>query len=320
MPANLTPEYLEAEERFKSAVSIPEKIAALEEMLRVIPKHKGTEKMQADLKRRLSQWRKESQKKKPAATQKPLYHVEREGAGQIILCGPPNSGKSQLLAALTHARPEVADYPFTTRLPQPGMMPYEDIQIQLVDTPALSPEFLEPWQLAMIRQADAALLVFDVNDGNLLDQTEFVLSALAQKDILPERNARPAVMVLGNKIDRPGAEENFNVWQELYGDRFEAQPFSALSSEHLDRIKLLLFDLLDVIRVYTKAPSKKVEENPVPYVLKRGSTVLDAAAMVHKDLAENFKFARVWGKTRFSGQMVQREHVLEDGDLIEIHA
>lgn len=320
MPANLTPEYLEAEERFKSAVSIPEKIVALEEMLRVIPKHKGTEKMQADLKRRLSQLRKESQKKKPAATQKPLYHVEREGAGQIILCGPPNSGKSQLLAALTHARPEVADYPFTTRLPQPGMMPYEDIQIQLVDTPALSPEFLEPWQLAMIRQADAALLVFDVNDGNLLDQTEFVLSALAQRGILPERNARPAVMVLGNKIDRPGAAENFNVWQELYGDRFEAQPFSALSSEHLDRIKLLLFDLLDVIRVYTKAPSKKVEENPVPYVLKRGSTVLDAAAMVHKDLAENFKFARVWGKTRFSGQMVQREHVLEDGDLIEIHA
>ena len=158
MPANLTPEYFQAEQKFKSASSIPQKIGALEEMMRVIPKHKGTEKMQADLKRRLSRLRKESQKKKSTASQKPFYQIEREGAGQIIFCGPPNSGKSQLLASLTHAEPEVGDYPFTTRVPQPGMMPYEDIQIQLVDAPPLSRQFLEPWQLAMIRQADVGVL------------------------------------------------------------------------------------------------------------------------------------------------------------------
>lgn len=320
MPANLTPEYLQAEERFKSASSHPEKVAALEEMLRTIPKHKGTEKMQADLKRRLSQLRKEAQKKKSTATQKPFYYIEREGAGQVIVCGPPNSGKSHLLTSLTGVETEVGDYPFTTRVPKPGMMPYEDIQIQLVDTPPLAPEFLEPWQLAMIKQSDVALAVFDVNDPNLLEQTEFVLSTLAQRGISADGRGSPRVLVLGNKTDLPGGKENFDVWQDLYRERFHAMPFSALSASHLGNLKKRLFDLLEIIRVYTKAPGKKPDEQPVPYVMKRGSTISDVAAVIHKDLAEHFKYARVWGKTKFDGQMIERTHVLEDGDLVEVHA
>ena len=167
MPANLTAAYLQAEQKFKGASSHPEKVEALEEMLRTIPKHKGTEKMQADIKRRLSRLRKEALKKKSTASQKLFHYVEKEGAGQVVLCGPPNSGKSQLLENLTHAEPKVANYPYTTQRPLPGMMAYEDIQIQLVDTPPLDPETLEPWQLAMIKQADAVLLLFDVNDPNL---------------------------------------------------------------------------------------------------------------------------------------------------------
>lgn len=319
MPANLTPQYLEAEQKFKNASSVAEKMAALREMMRTIPKHKGTEKMQADLKRRLSQLRKDSQKKKSTASQKPFYCVEREGAGQVVLCGPPNSGKSRLLAALTHATPAVADFPFTTRVPQPGMMPYQDIQIQLVDTPPLSPEFLEPWQLALIKQADAAAFLFDVNDPNLLEQTEFVLSVLAAKEMDLKDSAQPPAVVLGNKMDQPQGRENFQAWQELYRDHFRAQPFSALSQKDLSAIRKRLFELLGVVRVYTKPPGKKAEENPSPYVLKRGSTILEAAALIHKDLSDHFKFARVWGKTRFEGQMVERTHILEDGDLLEIH-
>ena len=319
MPANLTPEYLQAEQRFKSASSIPDKINALEEMMRTIPKHKGTEKMQADLKRRLSRLRKESQKKKSTASQKPFYYIEREGACQVVLCGPPNSGKSQLLGSLTHAEPEIADYPFTTRVPQPGMMPYEDIQIQLVDTPPLSPELLEAWQLAMIKQSDLALLLFDVNDPNLLEQTEFVLSAFAKKEISLKGSDHERVIVLGNKIDLPKGEDSFAVWEELYQERFRTEPFSALSRSHLRQIKDRLFDALKIVRVYTKAPGKKPETNPVPYVLKRGSTIQDAAAAIHKDLGENFRFVRVWGKAKFDGQMVERTYLLEDGDLVEIH-
>ncbi|MCZ6486519.1 MAG: TGS domain-containing protein [Acidobacteria bacterium] len=319
MPANLTAAYLQAEQKFKSASSYPEKIESLEEMLRTIPKHKGTEKMQADIKRRLSRLRKEAQKKKPTASQKPFQYVEKEGAGQVVLCGPPNSGKSQLLENLTHAEPKVANYPYTTQKTLPGMMTYQDIQIQLVDTPPLDPETLEPWQLAMIKQADAVLLLFDVNDPNLLMQTEFVLTAFKDREIFLTGRQGSPVIVLGNKVDGPQGKENFSAWQELYQEKFQAEPFSALSDEYLSKIPERLFRFLDIVRVYTKAPGKKPLQNSTPYVLKRGSTLLDVAAAVHKDVASNFKFARVWGKASFDGQMVERSYLLEDGDLVEIH-
>jgi uncharacterized protein len=320
VPANLTPEYMAAEEKFKKSVTPQEKLDALEEMLRTIPKHKGTEKMQADIKRRISQFRKESQKKKGAASQRPFWYIEHEGAGQVILCGPPNSGKSQLLVSLTQVEAEVADYPFTTRAPQPGMMRFEDIQVQIIDSPPLSPVMLEPWQLALITHADIALLVFDVNDPDLLEQTDFVLKTFREKGIRLSGDADPRVVVLGNKADLPGGEENLQAWQELYEGQFQAMPFSALADGQVRDLKSKLFELLGIVRVYTKAPGKKPEENPTPYVLKKGSTVMDAAAHIHKDLADNFKFARIWGKHKFDGQMVERSYVLEDGDLIEIHA
>ena len=319
VPANLTHAYLEAEQKFKSASGNPEKVAALEEMLRTIPKHKGTEKMQADIKRRLSQQRKEAQKKTQKASQKPFHYVEKEGAGQVVLCGPPNSGKSQLLRNLTRAEPKVAQYPFTTQKPLPGMLPYQDIRIQLVDTPPLAPEILEPWQLVMIQQADAGLLLFDVNDPNLLVQTDFVLAAFGDRQIVFDGSQGPPLFVLGNKIDDPQGKENFSAWQELYQENFRAEPFSALSEEDLGKIPKLLFDALEIVRVYTKAPGGKPAAHPTPYVLKQGSTIFDVAVTVHRELAQNFKFARVWGKAKFDGQMVERSYLVEDGDLVEIH-
>lgn len=319
MPANLTAQYLEAESKFKQASTSAEKVLALEEMLRAIPKHKGTEKMQADIKKRLSQQRKESQKKKSSASQRPDHHVKREGAGQVVLCGPPNAGKSQLLTNLTHAQVEVADYPYTTRMPQPGMMPFEDILVQLVDTPPLSPESLEPWQLAMIHQADLALVIFDVNDPDLLEQTEFILAKLEERGIAIVPDQRPGLLFLGNKCDQPEGVANFSAWKELYQDRFQAKPFSAVSPTCLEEIRLCLFKLLDIVRVYTKPPGKKPERNADPFVFPRGSTILDAAATVHKEFSQSFKFARVWGHSRFEGQMVERSYVLEDEDVVEIH-
>jgi uncharacterized protein len=320
VPANLTPEYMAAEERFKKSVTVQEKLDALEEMLRTIPKHKGTEKMQADIKRRMSQFRKESQKKKGAATQRPFWYIEREGAGQVLLCGPPNSGKSQLLVSLTQVEAEVANYPFTTRAPQPGMMRFEDIQVQIIDTPPLSPVLLEPWQLAMISQADLVFLLFDVNDPDLLEQTDFVLNTLQERGIGLSEAAHPRIVVLGNKTDLPGGLENLQAWHDLYEGRFQAAPFSALAEDQVAGLKSRIFELLGIVRVYTKAPGKKPEESPTPYVLKKGSTVMDAAAHIHKNLAQNFKFARLWGRHKFDGQMVERSYVIEDGDLIEIHS
>ena len=312
MPANLTPEYMAAEQEYKSAHTHTEKVAALERMLATVPKHKGTEKLQADIKRRLSQTRKESQKK-GAAHSAPFYLVEREGAGQVALVGPPNSGKSQLVAALTHARPEVADYPFTTRFPAPGMMPFENVQIQLVDLPPVSREFTESWIPQVVRNASLSALVVDPDDPEVLDQIEFILEMFNQHRLAPPR------LLVGNKADVPGSEDSFEVLKSLYGAGFCAVSISALTGRNLDRFGRTIFDLLGIVRVYTKAPGKKAELTS-PFILHRGQTVQDAARLVHKDFAENFKFARLY---RVSGDrdglMVERAHVVSDGDILEFH-
>ena len=312
MAANLSPEYLDAERDFKAAHTQAEKIAALERMLSTVPKHKGTEKLQADIKRKLSQARKDSGKKGTAHST-PFYVVEKEGAGQIVLVGPPNAGKSQLVCALTHARPEVADYPFTTRFPTPGMMAFEDVQIQLVDLPPVSPEFTEPWIPQVIRTADAAVLIADVNDAAVLDEIDFIARMLEER-----RLPAPKILVT-NKIDLTGARENFSALEDLYRGRYRCLPVSAATGEGLDRFARTVFDLLELVRVYTKAPGKKADLTS-PYVLHRGQTVADAARFVHKDFAEQLKFARLFHVSQDrDGLMVERTHVVQDGDILEFH-
>ena len=312
MPANLSPEYLAAEQDYKEARTHAEKIAALERMLSTIPKHKGTEKLQADIKHRLSQARKESQKK-GAAHAVPFYIVQKEGAGQVALIGPPNSGKSRLVCALTHARPEVAEYPFTTRAPTPGMMTFENVQIQLLDLPPLSAEFTEPWLPQAIRGADEGVLVVDLNDPDLLGEIEFITSTLA------ERRLKPPKLLVGNKLDLPGAEDNFGALEDLYGDRFRCLAVSAATGRNLDRFARAVFDLLGLVRVYTKPPGKKLDTS-APYVLRRGQTVGDVARHVHKDIAEHLKFARLFRLDGArDGLMVERTHVVEDQDVLEFH-
>jgi hypothetical protein len=313
MPANLTPEYLAAEQEYKHAVTHADKVAALERMLSTLPKHKGTEKLQADIRRRLSQARKESQKK-GAAHATPFWLIKKEGAGQVALVGPPNSGKSRLVCALTHARPEVADFPFTTRAPVPGMMPFEDVQIQLLDLPPVSEEFSAPWLPQVIRGANFSALVVDLNDPAVLDEIEYILGKLEQHHV-----PAPALL-LGNKLDLRGAEDNFSALQDLYGGRFRCLAVSAAAGTNLDRFSETAFELLGIVRVYTKVPGKPPDLS-APYILRRGETVQDAARHVHKDIADHLKFARLF---RFSGEhrdgrMVDRHRVVEDRDILEFH-
>ncbi|MGA2325330.1 MAG: GTPase [Bryobacteraceae bacterium] len=312
MPANLTPEYLASEREYKSAHTQAEKVAALELMLATLPKHKGTEKLQADLRRRLSQTRKESQKK-GGTHAAPFYLIEKEGAGQVALIGPPNAGKSQLVAALTHAQPEVADYPFTTRFPTPGMMLFENVQIQLVDLPAISAEFMEPWIPHVVRNASLGVLLVDVNDDAVLDQIEFIEQTLERHRLPPPK------LLAGNKLDLPGGMSNFAALQELYGDRYRYAGISAATGAGLDGFARAVFDALDIVRVYTKAPGKKAELD-APFILHRGQTVQDAARLVHKDFAEHLKFARLFHLAgNREGLMVERTHVVEDQDILEFH-
>ena len=324
MPANLTPQYLEAEQRFKSAKTTEEKIAALEEMQATIPRHKGTEKMQAELKRRLSKL-KTTQEKKPTSRAGIIYRVEKEGAGQVALIGPPNSGKSRLVRSLTRAAPEVADYPFTTRLPQPGMLYFEDIQIQLVDLPPVHPEFAESWLYQIVRNADASLLVIDLSDPDLLEDLETTLAALANAKVQLGEGTPAEIgwvskrtLLVANQLDRSEAGDNLEILRELYGARFPILPVSAESGAGLEELRRGVFDLLGIVRVYSKAPGKKADFT-APYVLQRGARLLDFASHVHKDFVTQLKYARVWGHGRFEGQMLNRDYLLQDKDVIELH-
>ena len=323
MPANLTPDFMAADKKFKAATTPQERLLALEEMLATIPKHKGTEKMQADIKRRIAKLRNETQRRRGAARGKPFYLVDKEGAGQLALVGAPNAGKSSLLAALTNAEPDVADYPFTTRVPLPGMMMYENVQIQLVDLPPITADFQEGWLYAIIRTAHAALLVVDLGADDLLEQAEAVLALLAQASIHlvaePHEPQQKRAIVIANKLDAYGAADRLALFREFIGDRLTVLPVSAKAGTGLDALREASYKLLGVIRVYSKPPGKKADMS-APFILPRGSTVLDAAEAIHKDFVEKLRFARLGGRDGYQGQMVGRDHVLKDGDVLEIHA
>lgn len=325
MPANLTPQYHEAEARFRRATEPQEKLAALEDMSALIPKHKGTEKMVADIRKKISQVRQELQQKKGPKRQDPSS-IPQEGAGRVVLAGPPNGGKSSLLKALTNAEPEIGPWPFTTREPAQGMAPWEDIQFQLIDLPALSREHMEPWVMNLVRSAGLLLLVVDHTSPGVLEEigeTEAILAGYKVFVRPPAGEAERGGLVVStllllNKIDLPGGEDNAGVVREFYGDRFEILPVAAETGAGLETLRRLFFERLNIVRVYTKLPGKPAEMDR-PYVLPQGSTLLDLCRMVHQDFAEHLNFARVWGAHTFDGQRVNRDYVLADRDVVELH-
>ncbi len=328
MPANLTPQYKSAEERYRQAKTTEEKISALEEMLAVMPKHKGTEHLQGDLKSRIAKLRKEGGKKAGAKRADP-HKVEREGAAQVILIGPPNAGKSALMKAVTNAEPEVAPYPFSTQMQKPGMMPFEDIQIQLVDTPPLSMDYSPSWIFELVKYADAAVLVIDMSVPEPVEQIEEIkilceenritLCGDEEKAYGEQKSFPRRTIVAANKIDCPGAREKEEALRRYLNGEMPHMLISAEKSIGLDEFRRTMFTFLELVRVYTKAPQHKLERKD-PDVFRRGSTVLEVAESIHHDLAENFKFAKIWGEGKFEGQRVPRDYAVQDGDIIEIHA
>ena len=325
MPANLTPQYLEAEKNFRLAKTTQEKIAWLEEMLAVMPKHKGTDHLRADLRTKIASMTKSLDKK--TATQHTTTKIEKAGAAQIAVIGPPNTGKSQIVASITNARPTVAAYPYTTQIATPGMMAFENVRIQLIDTPPLGEQPPEWWLLNIIRRADALLIVVDLSQ-DAVAQVDALVAVLNEKNISLGQPKDAATdeespvsykkaLIAGNKADLDPGGNNFRALQGRYGEQLPAIAITATSGR-LDELKLKIFQLLDVMRVYTKTPGGKPDMAD-PIILEKGSTLEMAATSIHKSFAQRMKYARIWGSGKFDGVAVKRDHVLQDGDIIELH-
>jgi ribosome-interacting GTPase 1 len=327
MPANLPPMYFEAEKRFRDGKTPEEKTEALEEMLAIMPKHKGTDKLKADLRRKIAKFKLEGQQKKGGARSQTAYSIDREGAGQIAVIGPPNTGKSSLVAKITNATPEVGDFPYTTWKPTPGMVPYENIQFQLIDTPPLSKEYTDPWFSDLLRRVDMIIILIDLR-ADPLQQLEDSLSMLRDWRIFPSETEIPEdlkkppflkkMLLLVNKADDDEDQEDYKVFLELAGMTVPSMAVSVTRGRNLAALTEKIYEMLNIIRVYTRAPGKEPDLTS-PFVLPRGSKLEDLAEKIHKDFKEKLKYARLWGKAVYDGQMVQRDYVLQEGDVAEFH-
>jgi len=325
MPANLPPQYFEAEKRFRSAKEPEEKIAALQEMLAIMPRHKGTDKLHAMLRQKIARFSQEAERKYATAKRAGFY-ISKEGAGQVMLVGPANAGKSQLLAALTEAIPEIAEYPFTTKTPIPGMMKFEDIQIQLVDTPPIGRKEVRVLLSNVLRNADLIAIVIDLS-LEPISQVEAALQGLGEARIEPLTDDGTQVtpgsyprkmLIVGNKNDLPGSKENWERLRSQYANLFPLVSISAREGGGLEEFKKAVYQALNIIRVYTKTPGSKADLTD-PMILEKGSTLGEAAEDLHKDFYQNLKYAVVWGSGKYDGQRVSKGHVLQDGDIVEFH-
>lgn len=388
MPANLPPEAKEKWLKVMEARTLEEKIRALEEFISAVPKHKGTENLLYWARRRLRELREEQEerRRRRASGRGPTFFIEKEGAAQIVLLGLTNSGKSLLLKRLTNASVEVADYPYTTRRPVPGMLRFEDIQFQLVEAPALMPGAADgvAWGtkvLGLARNADGLIIVLDASNKPL-HQLKIILEELRKSHIhVVKPRGRVAIekgrggsgirvvlsgrligctvndvmnllksyriynalvkiygevtiddvekaifgniaykptMILLNKMDLVDNEVYEKV-RRVVPPKIPVLPVSAKTGEGLDAIGKTLFEILEIIRVYTKQPNhEKPAEQPL--ILRKGATVYDVAKAIHSSFVENFKYAKIWGPSaKYPGERVGLDHVVMDKDIVEIH-
>lgn len=329
MPANLTQQYHKAEQAYRQAESPQEELECLQRMLVELPKHKGTDKLQADLKSKVAAVKKEIASGKSAGGKGASQKIPKQGSGRVIIIGAPNSGKSQLLATLTRARPEIGEYPFTTRQPQPGMMPWEDIYVQLIDTPPITEDVFDATTMGLIRGADIVVLLLDLGTDCGWDECSAVVNKINQTKTRLGREtgldesdigvSHTQTFLVFNKTDLPESGDRLEFFNEFIDLDFDRFTISAQSGAGTDLLKQAIVDALNIVRIYTKMPNQKQADMEKPFTVRQGSCLLDVAELIHKDFAANLKSARVWGKSVHDGTTVKGDYILHDRDIVELH-
>ena len=391
VPANLPPEAKAKYAKYLDAKTTEEKIKALEEFISAVPKHKGTENLMLWARKKLAQLKQELEdehRRRKSGSSGIRFMIQKSGAAQVAVLGPANSGKSTLVHSLTGAKTTIADYPYATRLPSPGMLPFEDVQIQLVDTPSLM--LNEPdsqWNnrvIGLARNADALLLVFSLDSPSLKQDIKLTLELLGdrgieiskgkgyvyiertrgvgeiklyvngrlngfteehvrrvlreyriygayvyiegevtlddiEKAIFTRTMFKPTVIVL-NKADRSiYSRKELLALKDIIPVEVPVLVGIGKSGRGFEKLGKILFEKLEIIRIYTKEPNGEIARQPL--VLKKGATVLDVAKSVHSRLVKNFKYAKIWGPSaKYPGERTGLDHVVEDGDIVEIHS
>jgi ribosome-interacting GTPase 1 len=330
MPANLPPQYYELERAYKAEKDPQEKLRLAEELLTMMPKHKGTDKLQADMKSKISKLKKQisgGDKSHGARHVQAHDHIEKEGAAQIILIGPPNCGKSSLVDAMTHAKPFIADFPYSTREPLPGMTIYETVQLQLIDTPPISPDLFENYLSGLIRNSDLVVLVADLGAESMIEDLNFIIEKLKEKRIILKKDLsekpddvrisfkRTIICAHKEYEDEDGSKRE--KLKTLFTD-FPMIATSILDDDSLEMFKKTVFESLNIIRIYTKPIGQEPDYND-PIIIPIGGTVEEAAIGLHRDFAHKLKFAKIWGEGKYDGQRVQKDYKLSDKDILEFH-
>jgi hypothetical protein len=329
MAANLTPQYHKAERAYRRAASAAEQLACLQDMLRELPKHKASEKIQSELKQKISRAKQEVENERKTGKRANAVRIAPQGAGTVAILGGPNAGKSQLLASLTRATPEIAPYPFTTRAPLPGMMDFEGVPIQLIDTPPITADYLEPYMQDLIRGVDVAVLIVDLaaDEGiehvqQVLDKLNSTRTRLANRTYLDETDvglSYTRTLLVPNKLDAAGAADRLEFLHEWRRPDFPEYPVSAVVGTGLAALREAIFRALGVIRIHTKLPAEQEPDRSRPLILRSGGTVLELAELIHEELAAKLAFARVWSHGEQEAAQVKGDHVLQDQDVVELH-
>ena len=328
MAANLTLQYQRAEEAYRQAKSTAERVRCLEEMLRLLPKHKGTDKIHADLRRKLKEARQLETQERSTAGRGRRFRLPAQGAGTVIVIGAPNSGKSRLVAELTNAAPEVAPFPFATREPCPGMMRWDQIDVQLVDTPPVAAGHIEPYVLDFVRTADLTLLTLDASRDEALDETLDLLQCFQiRKTVLAQRKAFdpvdktilhvPALLVATHCLAED-ADVRLSLFRETTAEDWPTVSVDFDPPSGIPALAASIIEKLQLIRVYMKRPGE-APDLAEPLALPGGSRVSDLAIQIHNSWAERLRRARIWDHAGGRGDWVNPDYVLEDRDIVELH-
>ena len=295
MPINAGPEYFAAEMQYSKAKTTGEKIKALEEMIRTAPKHKSSEKLLGDLRKRLAKLKKERIKEQTIQSKKKQkVSLRKEGSAQVSIFGFTNSGKSSLLKTLTNANVEIGDYAYTTTEPSVGMMDYTGVKIQVIEIPST----FSPDVMSLLKTSDLLLILLD---GEIdLERQLFELVDILEKNGIGNKK----LLIVSNKRTRTTEGRVLEI--------------RANTGENIVELKEQIWSRLGLIRVYTKSPNRP--KATLPLTLNKGATIRDVTEQVHKSMLEEFRFARIFNETKYSGRKVGLDYELSDLDIVEIHS